>query len=120
MIWTGAANPELNTAISHLRDVLGDQTYESLVRTGKTKTTAEIVTYAHDQIEQARAELKVLLGIDDMCDSRKFVSKYVSSGRARSADVRGATALLVKSCEPSKLKGTSPRPLPRTISPASQ
>jgi hypothetical protein len=29
---------ELNTAIAHLRDVLGDQTYESLTRKGKTMT----------------------------------------------------------------------------------
>jgi hypothetical protein len=52
------ATPELNTAIAHLRDVLGDQTYESLARNGETMTTAEIVTYAYDQIDQARTELE--------------------------------------------------------------
>ena len=31
---TAAAFPELGTAITHLRDVLGDQTYESLARKG--------------------------------------------------------------------------------------
>ena len=46
------------TAITHLRDVLGDQTYESLARRGETMTTAEIVTYAYDQIDQARTELE--------------------------------------------------------------
>jgi predicted ATPase/class 3 adenylate cyclase len=55
---TSAALPEFNTAIAHLRDVLGDQTYESLARTGETLTTAAMVTYAYDQIDQARAELE--------------------------------------------------------------
>lgn len=49
--------PELATAISHLRDVLGDQTYESHARTGATMTTATIVAFAYDQIDQARAQL---------------------------------------------------------------
>ena len=48
---------ELNTAIAHLRHVLGDQAYESLARKGETMTTAAMVTYAYDQIDQARAEL---------------------------------------------------------------
>jgi hypothetical protein len=51
------AMAEFGTAIAHLRNVLGDQTYESLARKGETMTTAEIVTYAYDQIDQARAEL---------------------------------------------------------------
>jgi tetratricopeptide (TPR) repeat protein len=49
--------PEITTAIAHLRDVLGDQDYESLARKGETMTTAEIATHAYDQIDQARAEL---------------------------------------------------------------
>jgi tetratricopeptide (TPR) repeat protein len=48
---------EFNTLIAHLRDVLGDQTYESLAHRGETMTTAEMVTYAYGQIDQARAEL---------------------------------------------------------------
>jgi len=52
-----AAFPEITTAITHLRDVLGDQTYESLARKGETMTTAAMATYAYDQIDQARAEL---------------------------------------------------------------
>ena len=55
---TALATPEISTAIAHLRDVLGDQTYESLARKGETMTTAEIVTYAYAQIDQARAELE--------------------------------------------------------------
>jgi hypothetical protein len=31
--------PEINTAIAHLRDVLGDHAYESLARKGETMTT---------------------------------------------------------------------------------
>ena len=52
-----AAFPEINTAITHLREVLGDQAYESLARTGETMTTTATVTYAYDQIDQARTEL---------------------------------------------------------------
>ena len=51
---------ELETATAHLRDVLGDQTYESLAREGETMTTAGLVTYAYDQIDQARAELNAV------------------------------------------------------------
>ena len=49
---------EITTAITHLRDVLGDQTYESLARKGETMTTAEMVAHAYDQIDQARTELE--------------------------------------------------------------
>ena len=49
--------PEITTAITHLREVLGDQTYESLARKGETMTTAAMATYAYDQIDQARTEL---------------------------------------------------------------
>jgi hypothetical protein len=57
---TTAAFPEINTAIAHLRDVLGEQTYESLARKAEMMTTAEIVTYAYDQIDQARTELNAV------------------------------------------------------------
>ena len=53
-----AAVPEITTAITHLRDVLGDQIYESLARKGETMTTAAMATYAYDQIDQARTELE--------------------------------------------------------------
>ena len=53
-----AAFPEITTAIAHLRDVLGDETYESLARKGETMTTAAMATYAYDQIDQARTELE--------------------------------------------------------------
>jgi tetratricopeptide (TPR) repeat protein len=49
---------EFSAAIAHLRGVLGDQTYESLARKGETMTTAAMVTYAYDQIDQARTELE--------------------------------------------------------------
>jgi predicted ATPase len=55
---TAAIEPELSTAIAHLREVLGDQTYESLAHKGETMTTAAMVTYAYDQIDQARTELE--------------------------------------------------------------
>jgi len=55
-----AGVPEITTAIAHLRDVLGDQTYESLARKGEVMTTAAMATYAYDQIDQARAELNAV------------------------------------------------------------
>ena len=54
---TTAWIPEFGAAIAHLRDVLGDQTYESLARKGEAMTTAAMVTYAYDQIDQARTKL---------------------------------------------------------------
>jgi hypothetical protein len=53
-----AGVPEITTAITHLRDVLGEATYESLARKGETMSTAAMVTYAYDQIDQARTELE--------------------------------------------------------------
>jgi hypothetical protein len=52
--------PEVDSAIAHLREVLGDQAYQSFVRAGARMTTAAVVAYAHDQIEQARAQLKTV------------------------------------------------------------
>ena len=55
-----SAVPQLSRAITHLRDVLGEQTYESLARNGETMTTAVMVTYAYDQIDQARTQLEAV------------------------------------------------------------
>lgn len=48
--------PELGTAITHLREVLGG-TYESLAHKGETMTVVAIATYAYDQIDRARTAL---------------------------------------------------------------
>ena len=56
--FTRSTYPEFDTTIAHLREVLGDQAYESLARKGETMTTAAMVTYAYDQIDQARTELE--------------------------------------------------------------
>jgi hypothetical protein len=56
-----AAIPEINTATAQLREVLGDQIYESLARKGESMTTAAMAAYAYDHIDQARA---LLLGAD--------------------------------------------------------
>ncbi len=52
--------PELGALISHVHEILGDQTYDSLARKGETMTTAEMVAYAYDQIDQARTELNAV------------------------------------------------------------
>ena len=57
---TALAFPEINTAINHLREVLGDQTYESLARAAESMTNAAMAIYALDQIDQARAELNAV------------------------------------------------------------
>ena len=54
---TRAAIPELKTAIAHLREVLGDEHFESRMREGEAMTHGALVTYAFDQIDLARAEL---------------------------------------------------------------
>ena len=46
--------PEITATIAHLRDVLGDQTYESLARKGAKMTTSAMVAFAYDQVDQAR------------------------------------------------------------------
>jgi hypothetical protein len=52
-----ASYPEIADAITHLRETLGDNLYESFARAGETMTIASVATYALAQIEQARAEL---------------------------------------------------------------
>ena len=52
-----AGVPEITTAIAHLREVLGEATYESLAHKGETMTTSAMATYVYDQIDQARTEL---------------------------------------------------------------
>ena len=52
--------PDFGPAITHLRDVLGEARYETLARKGETMPTAEMVNFAYDQIDQARAELNAV------------------------------------------------------------
>jgi hypothetical protein len=55
-----AAVPEVPVTIAHLREMLGDQPYESFARHGEPMTAAAIVAYAYDQIDEARAELEAV------------------------------------------------------------
>jgi hypothetical protein len=55
-----ASVPESAAAIAHLREMLGDQAYESLAGNGEAMTAAAIVAYAYDQIDQARATLEAV------------------------------------------------------------
>jgi predicted ATPase len=47
--------PEFQGITTHLREVLGDE-YELLASAGKDMTNAQIVSYAFDQIDRARAD----------------------------------------------------------------
>jgi hypothetical protein len=59
--FTRTAYPETTTAmITRLREVLGEQRYESLTRKGGSMTPAAITKYAYDQIDQARTELNTV------------------------------------------------------------
>jgi predicted ATPase/class 3 adenylate cyclase len=51
------AYPEFDRTVAHLRDALGDETYESFAHKGEMMATAEMVAYAYEQIDQARKAL---------------------------------------------------------------
>ena len=55
-----ASQPELGVSMAHVREVLDNPTFESLARKGETMSSAEMVAYAYDQIDQARAELSAV------------------------------------------------------------
>jgi len=55
--FTRAAFPDTGDVVTQLRETLGDEAYTSLARTGEAMTAAGVVTYAYDQIDEARAEL---------------------------------------------------------------
>lgn len=57
---TAAWIPEVTAAVAHLREVLGDQTYEAHAQRGAALTTTEMAAYAYDQIDHVRAELEQL------------------------------------------------------------
>ncbi|BBX48380.1 hypothetical protein GCM10009641_05740 [Mycobacterium cookii] len=52
-----ATFPEIAATIEHLREVLGDNTYDALTHTGSSMTNAAMAQYALDQIDQARLAL---------------------------------------------------------------
>ncbi len=52
-----SAYSEFEMATAHLRELLGDDDYESLARTGERMTTAEMVAFAFDHVDRARAAL---------------------------------------------------------------
>jgi hypothetical protein len=49
---TQTAFPEINTTTTHLREVLGGETYESLANAGGNMTPAAMAAYAFAQIDQ--------------------------------------------------------------------
>jgi hypothetical protein len=55
---TAAAFPELESTTAELRDVLGEQIYELLTGRGAAMSATAMVTYAYDQIDQARTTLE--------------------------------------------------------------
>ncbi len=52
-----ATYPEIHATVVHLREVFGNEAYESLARAGATMSNAALVTYAFEQIDQARADV---------------------------------------------------------------
>ena len=94
---TAAGLPEMNTAIAHLGEVLGDQTYESLARKGETMTIAAIAAYAYDQIDQARAELNTLV---ELRESRVQRESGTASSQSPSAVCSAKTRYTVARLTP--------------------
>jgi predicted ATPase len=54
---TSRVFPDLHSTAAQLREVLGDDVYESLAHAGESMTPAEMANYVSDQIIEARAEL---------------------------------------------------------------
>ncbi|HYN32318.1 MAG TPA: NB-ARC domain-containing protein, partial [Ilumatobacteraceae bacterium] len=48
---------KIEATVNHLREVLGNQAYESLASAGDASTLADVATYAFEQIDQARVQL---------------------------------------------------------------
>ena len=67
--FTALSIPEISTAIAHLRDVLGDQTYESLARKGETMTTAEMADLRIRPNRPGPSRTERRLEIDHICDN---------------------------------------------------
>ena len=52
-----ASFPEIDDAVAHLREVLGDDAYAVRAQVGAAMTSAEMAIYAFEQIDLARAKL---------------------------------------------------------------
>lgn len=52
--------PELKALKARLREILGAHAFESLARNGEAMTVAAMVTYAFDQIDEARTDLNAI------------------------------------------------------------
>ncbi|OCB57027.1 cyclase [Mycobacterium vulneris] len=52
-----ASFPEITAAVTHLKEVLGDERYRSLSMAGAAMSTTEITDYAFDTIARVRSEL---------------------------------------------------------------
>jgi len=55
--FTRASFPEMHILINHLREVLGDDAYESFASAGVNMSNAAMAAYALDQIDRARRDL---------------------------------------------------------------
>ncbi len=78
--------PGLHTAITELRDVLGEQAFESLAGKGAAMTTAEMVIVRLRPNRPGASRTERLLEIDEMRESRKSVTddpRLVGQGRNR-------------------------------------
>ncbi|MGA5465820.1 ATP-binding protein [Mycobacterium sp. NPDC050041] len=52
-----AVFPEIQDALEHLQEALGETRYASLAHAGATTSTNEMVNFAHEQIDQVRSAL---------------------------------------------------------------
>ena len=54
--YTRSSFPKVAQVVTHLREVLGDEAYQSLAAKGQRMTAPAIVAYALEQIDQARQD----------------------------------------------------------------
>jgi hypothetical protein len=50
--------PELGSTIARMRETLGSAVCETLIREGEAMTVSDVVSFAYDQIDYARTELR--------------------------------------------------------------
>jgi hypothetical protein len=73
--------PELHTAIAHLREVLGDDAYESLASAGASMTNAAMASFAFEQIDRSCGSPAERFSVNEM--PRRRVSSLFCSPTSR-------------------------------------
>jgi hypothetical protein len=90
---TTTAFPEFNTAIAHLCDVLGDQTYELLARKGEAHDHRRYGDLRIRPNRRGQSRTERGFEIDDIRESQRFVSELRNATVVRGAAITICTAV---------------------------